>query len=91
MDDMSVFRRFFVISDLIREIMSQGGIRQPSFGSTEPSPMPDNGYVEENRDIPPHIGGGQVPITGTRPTRSTRRTRREQSSTPPTDRYKFPS
>ena len=89
MDDLSVFRRFFVASEMIKEILQQGGIRQPTFTN---EPQATNSTDGADRTIPPHIGGGvSAPITGTRPVRTTNRSSSQSSRTAPVDTYKFPS
>ena len=92
MDDESVYRRFFVVSDLIREILRGGEIRQP----TSSPVVPQTPYAEESTPaeggVPPHLGSNVM--SGTRATPSTTRTRQrtQESSKPsPVDRYKFPS
>jgi hypothetical protein len=91
MDDMSVFRRFFVASDMIREILTQGGLRQPSFSGEKVSPPTSNGSdIPEDQSIPPHLGGFS-PISGTKPTSTARRTNTRQRDSAATDKYKFPS
>ena len=94
---MSVFRRFFVASEMIREILTQGGIRQPTFSGQEVSPpisygsdTPRGSDTPENPSIPSHLGG-LPPISGTRPTRSTRSTNTRHRDAPAADKYKFPS
>ena len=97
MDDMSVFRRFFVASDMIKEILTQGGLRQPSFSGQKVSPpisrgsdTPNGSDIPEDSSIPPHLGGNP-PISGTRPTSTTRRTNTRQRDSTAADKYKFPS
>ena len=100
---MSVFRRFFVASDMIKEILTQGGLRQPSFSGQEVSPPISRGSdtfngsdssngsdTPEDQSIPPHLGG-LSPISGTRPTRTARRTNTRQRDSAAADKYKFPS
>jgi len=88
---MSVFRRFFVASDMIKEILTQGGIRQPSFSGQEVSPPTSNGSnVPDDSSVPPHLGG-LPPISGTRPTRTASRTNTKRRDAAAADRYKFPS
>lgn len=85
---MSVFRRFFVASEMIRELLSSGGLRQPSFSGTVSPPTDD---TTEDPSVPPHLGGEMAPITGTRPTRTTRSTTTRRRDSAPSDSYKFPS
>jgi len=95
---MSVFRRFFVASDMIKEILTQGGLRQPSFSGQEVSPpisrgsdTPNGSDIPEDRSTPSHLGAHMAPISGTRPTRTSRKTNTRQRDAAATDKYKFPS
>ena len=74
MDEISVFRRFFVTTSMIRELLSSvGGI-----GAEDGTP---------SSETPPHLGGGNcTPIQGRR--RVARRP--PPSSKPNTDSYSFP-
>lgn len=90
MDDISVYRRFFVIHSLLTEIM--GGLT----GAIRPTSGLNNHVVSttpgQETDVPPSLGNANT-IQGARPT-SSRRTRRLRKPPPPPDnavRYKFPS
>jgi len=88
---VSVFRRFFVASEMIKEIMTQGGLRQPTF-SGEATPSSSNFDSNTNDEsVPSYLGGGTAPITGTRPTRTVSKTNTKQRESSQATRYKFPS
>ena len=95
MDDMSVFRRFFVASEMIRELLTQGGLRQPSFSGSQVTPPVTGAGTEpatvEDQSVPPHLGGHMAPIAGTRPTRTSRKSETRRRDSAPSDSYKFPS
>ena len=75
MDEISVFRRFFVATAMIRELLSSGG---GMGGGAEP----------QSSETPPHLGGGnRTPIQGRR--RNSRRP--SPTPKPGTDSYSFPS
>ena len=75
MDEISVFRRFFVTTSMIRELLSSGG--GIGVGDGPPS-----------SDTPPHLGGGnRTPIQGRR--RVSRR--QPPTPKPNTDSYSFPA
>ena len=75
MDEISVFRRFFVATGMIRELLSSGGGMVAGDGA--PSP-----------DTPSHLGGGnRSPIQGRR--RVSRRQSPPPKSN--TDSYSFPA
>jgi len=90
---MSVFRRFFVASEMIKELLTSGSLRQPTFSGTQVSP-PITGSATtdtvEDQSIPPHLGGNP-PISGTRPTKTSRRTTTRGRDPASSDSYKFPS
>ena len=92
---MSVFRRFFVASEMIRELLTQGGLRQPTFSGTQVTPPVTGAGTEsatvEDQSIPPHLGAHMEPIAGTRPTRTSRKSNTRKRDSAPSDRYKFPS
>ena len=74
MDEISVFRRFFVATGMIRELLSSGG----GIGAGDGTPSSETSS---------HLGGGnRTPIQGRR--RATRR--QPPSPKPNTDGYSFP-
>ena len=92
MDDLSVFRRFFVISDIIRELlatispMMAGAV--PAMTNTAAS---TSSTGETPVDMSQTVGGGLPPIRGARPAASPRsRRRRAAPQLPNTARYSFP-
>ena len=99
MDDESVYRRFFVISDLVKEIFGGTGIRQPTATAPrKPSYIGQPAQEEEavpEESVPPHLGSTVLQGTRAAPqTPTTSRTRQrtqEASKAAPTERYKFPS
>jgi len=75
MDEISVFRRFFVATGMIRELLSSGGGMVAGDGA-------------ESSETPSHLGGGnRVPIQGRR--RAIRR--QPPTPKPNTDSYSFPA
>ena len=75
MDEISVFRRFFVTTSMIRELLSSGG----GIGAGDGTP---------SSETPPNLGGGnRTPIQGRR--RATRR--QPPTPKPNIDGYSFPS
>ena len=93
MDDLSIFRRFFVVSNILRELLSS---MNPTMGDAErvPSsnmaPQPSSA-VETPVDMSQTVGGGLPPIRGARPAASPRsRRRRAAPQLPNTSRYSFP-
>ena len=93
MDDSSVFRRFFVVSNLLRDVIGMITGREPS-GATEGSPgvSPVNPFIQPEAPIQSNqtVGGQSPPIQGTRPTAAPRRRRRAAPQLPNTARYGFP-
>ena len=94
MDDSSVFRRFFVVSNLLRDVIGMVTGREPS-GATEGSPgvSPVNPFIQSEAPIQSNqtVGGQSPPIQGTRPTAAPRRRQRGGSpQLPNTARYGFP-
>jgi len=91
---MSVFRRFFVASEMIKELLTSGSLRQPTFSGTQVSP-PITGSATtdtvEDQSIPSHLGAHMAPIAGTRPTKTSRRTTTRERDPASSDSYKFPS
>ena len=74
MDEISVFRRFFVTTGMIKELLSSVG----GMGAEDATP---------SFETPSHLGGGnRTPIQGRR--RATRR--QPPSHKPNTDGYSFP-
>ena len=93
MDDLSVFRRFFVVSNLLREVIGMVTGREPSesIGSS-PGATPVNPFIQSEAPIRSNqtVGGQSPPIQGTRPTAAPRRRRRAAPQLPNTARYGFP-
>ena len=93
MDDLSVFRRFFVVSNLLRDIIGMVTGREPSesIGSS-PGATPVNQFIQSEASIQSNqtVGGQSPPIQGTRPTAAPRRRRRAAPQLPNTARYGFP-
>ena len=94
MDDLSIFRRFFVVSNILRELISS---MNPTMGDAErvPSsnmaPQPSSA-VETPVDMSQTMGGGFPAIKGGRPARSSRpRRRRTVPQIPNTASYGFPN
>ena len=79
MDDSSVFRRFFVVSNLLRDVIGMVTGREPSesIGSS-PGATPVNPFIQSEASIQSNqtVGGQSPPIQGTRPTAAPRRRRR---------------
>ena len=98
MDDLSVFRRFFVTSSIIQEIIGAitGRGVESSVGDTISVP-PVNPFIQPEAPIDAKDTiGGPAPIPGSRPVPSSRpRTPRRRSppipQLPNTARYQFPS
>ena len=94
MDDLSVFRRFFVVSNLLQEVIGMITGREPveRTGNTSgitPGPNPftaDEAPINGSQTM-----GGSSPIQGTRPATPRRRRRREAPPLPNTARYGFPA
>jgi len=93
MDDSSVFRRFFVVSNLLRDVIGMITGREPSesMGSS-PGETPVNPFIQSEAPIQSNqtVGGQSPPIQGTRPTAAPRRRRRAAPQLPNTARYGFP-
>ena len=92
MDDLSVFRRFFVVSNMLREFvgMITGRDSSEAIGSS-PGATPVNPFIQSEAPIQSNqtVGGQSPPIQGTRPA-APRRRRRAAPQLPNTARYGFP-
>jgi len=90
MDDVSVFRRFFVVSNMLREFvgMITGRDSSEAIGSS-PGATPVNPFIQSEAPIQSNqtVGGQSPPIQGTRPAP---RPRRAAPQLPNTARYGFP-
>ena len=93
MDDLSVFRRFFVVSNLLRDVIGMITGREPADRVGSPSDMPINPFIQSETPIQSNqtVGGQPSPIQGTRPAAVPRRRRRAAApQLPNTARYGFP-
>lgn len=88
MDDMSVFRRFFVVSGIIREFLTA---MNPQMSVESIVGQTSGGSSEEPVDASNTLGGSRPPIRGSRPVAASRtRRRRGAPQLPNTARYAFP-
>ena len=99
MDDLSVFRRFFVVSNLLRDILGAmsggGGQISPDSPQVSPYASQPNPFTESEAPIKGNqtVGGQSPSIRGTRPApppRPAPRPRRAAPQLPNTARYGFP-
>ena len=91
MDEMSVFRRFFVVQNLITDIL--GALTGAGTGTPQPSPanyqVTSNPAQEADVRVPSSLGNSNT-NSGTRPT-SPRRRRRPPPPLENTVRHPFPN
>ena len=93
MDDLSVFRRFFVVSNLLRDVIGMVTGREPSesIGSS-PGATPVNPFIQSETPIQSDqtMGGQSPPIQGHRPAVPRRRRVSAAPQLPNTARYGSP-
>ena len=93
MDDLSVFRRFFVVSNLLQDVIGMITGREPADRVGSPSDMPINPFIQPETPIQSNqtVGGQSPPIQGRRPAAPRRRRRVAAApQLPNTARYGFP-
>jgi len=94
MDDLSVFRRFFVVSNILRDLMGMltgRDLSAPIEGSSDVLPI--NPFIQSEAPIQSNqtVGGQSPPIQGRRPAAPRRRRRVSAApQLPNTARYGFP-
>jgi len=90
MDDLSVFRRFFVVQNLLSEIIGvfNGGIQGAASTNARPQDYQITTTPAQETDAPPSLGNANT-IKGTRPPRT--RLRRPPPPSEHAVRYPFPA
>jgi hypothetical protein len=93
MDDLSVFRRFFVVSNLLRDVIGMVTGRDLSESGSSSGVPPINPFIQSEAPIQSDqtVGGQSPPIQGRRPAAPRRRRRVAAApQLPNTARYGFP-